>query len=264
MNVLAFDTCLDKMYVILAKDDVVLDSKIIETTKEHYHSAFLISTIKDLLQGQNISPQEIDVIVTNVGPGSFTGIRACTTVARVFAQASGAKVVGVSSLEILSRLSKWKMENGKSKMENACHCEKSCLQDDEAIQKYPSPQPSPARGEGVDLTKSSHVSRLTLVALDARKDMAYVAAYENIKEILAPQTMLLEDLKELIADGRHFIVTDDILAPTLGGISYQHTDKDLGKFLIEIAIEKLEQNCETDWCKLHPLYIQPVTVNGKR
>ena len=31
MNILGFDTCLDKMYVVLAKDDNILDSKIVET-----------------------------------------------------------------------------------------------------------------------------------------------------------------------------------------------------------------------------------------
>jgi tRNA threonylcarbamoyl adenosine modification protein YeaZ len=219
MNILGFDTCLDKMYVVLAKDDAVLDSKIIETTKEHYHSAFLISTIKGILKDNHLTPQEVDVIATNIGPGSFTGIRACTTVARVFAQASDAKVVGISSLGILSRLND---SEGK-----------------------------------------------TIVALDARKDMAYIASYENKKEILAPQLMLIEDLKELIINWGQFVVCDDKLAPIFntltpeGGISYQQSDKDLGKFLVQIAYEKLQQDCETDWHKLHPLYIQPPPVNVK-
>lgn len=219
MIILGFDTCLDKMYVVLAKDDKILCSKIIETTKEHYHSAFLISTIKEILKENDLTPHEVDVITTNIGPGSFTGIRACTTVARVFAQASGVKVVGVSSLEILSRLN-----DSQNK---------------------------------------------TVVALDARKEMAYVAVYENKKEILAPQTMLLEDLKGLIEKGRQFVVSDDKLAPTLisitsGGISYQQSNKDLGKFLAEIAYEKLQTGCETDWHKLHPLYIQPPPITVKK
>lgn len=219
MIILGFDTCLDKMYVVLAKDDEILCSKIIETTKEHYHSAFLISTIKDILKENALKPQDVDVIATNIGPGSFTGIRACTTVARVFAQASGAKVVGISSLEILSRLND---SQGK-----------------------------------------------TLVALDARKDMAYVAVYENKQEIIAPQTMLIDDLKGLIAEGRQFVVTDDKLAPILislasEGASYQQTDKDLGKFLALIAYEKLQKGCETDWRKLHPLYIQPPPITVKK
>lgn len=213
MNVLAFDTCLDKMYVTLSDDNAILASKIIETTKEHYHSAFLISTIRDILKEQNIYPQDIDVIATNIGPGSFTGIRACTTVARVFAQAADIKTVGISSLEILSRLS--------------------------------------------DTPK-------TLVALDARKEMAYVAIFDEKKEALAPRTILLEELKEIIAKDNYTIITDDKLEPVLGGISYQKCNEDLGKFLIQIAKERLESNFDTNWRNLHPLYIQPPPITVKQ
>lgn len=72
MKILAFDTCLEKMYVILAEDSKILASKVIETTNEHYHSAYLISTIRDVLKANNSFPDEIGVIATNIGPGSFT------------------------------------------------------------------------------------------------------------------------------------------------------------------------------------------------
>lgn len=103
MKILAFDTCLDKMYVVLKEDENVLASEIIENQGGKYHSAFLISTIQKVLGENNIKPQDINLIATNIGPGSFTGIRACTTVARVMAQQLDCKVKGVSSLEILAR-----------------------------------------------------------------------------------------------------------------------------------------------------------------
>lgn len=215
MTILAFDTCLDKMYVTLGKSgDEILSSKIIETTKEHYHSAFLISTIKDILKENAITPQDVDVIATNIGPGSFTGIRACTTVARIFAQGGNSvKTVGVSSLEILSRLNK--------------------------------------------------TDKKTLVALDARKNMAYVSIYEGKNQILSPQAMLIEDLQELIKNDDYFIITEDKLQTILGGFSYQKSDADLGKFLVEIANQKLKTETDFDWKNLHPLYIQPPPVTLK-
>lgn len=214
MNILAFDTCLDKMYVALAQDDVVLSSKIVETTKENYHSAFLISTIRDVLGMNNITPNDIDIIATNIGPGSFTGIRACTTVARVFGQANNRGIVGVSSLEILSRL--------------------------------------------------NNADKKTLVALDARKDMAYIAVFEGKSQIIEPKTMLLDELNELTKSDNYFIITDDKLEPILGGISYQKCNADLGKFLVEITNDKLETGEDFDWKKLHPLYIQPPPVTIKK
>ena len=214
MNILAFDTCLDKMYVALATEQKTT-SKVIETTKEHYHSAFLISTIANILKEKGLSPNEINILTTNIGPGSFTGIRACTTVARVFAQGvETIKTVGASSLEILSKINK--------------------------------------------------TEKPTLVALDARKEMAYVAIYENNKEILAPQTILLEDVKKIISENDYYIVTDNKLQSIIGGVSYQQQDDDFGKYLIEIARDNVEIGCHTDWKKLHPLYIQPPPVTVKK
>ena len=201
------------MYVALGENNNILASKIVETTKSNYHSAFLISTIKDILKENNLTPKDIDVIATNIGPGSFTGIRACTTVARVFAQGNKIKTVGISSLEILSKIA---------------------------------PQ-----------TK-------TLVALDARKEMAYAAIFEDEKEILAPKAIPIEELKEIIEKENYFIVTDDKLEPILGGISYQKRDDDLGEYLIQIATKKINTDFNTDWRKLLPLYIQPPAIMNKK
>lgn len=104
MKILAFDTCLDKTYITLSEDDKIIESKIILSDGENYHSAYLISTIVEILKSNNLEPKDIDMIATDIGPGSFTGIRACTTVARVLAQQLDIKAVGVSSLEILSKI----------------------------------------------------------------------------------------------------------------------------------------------------------------
>lgn len=200
MNILCFDTCLNKMYVNLNGT-----SKIIENTDTHYHSAFLISTLKNIIKENNLTPKDIDVIATNIGPGSFTGIRACTTVARVYAQAMDIKVCGVSSLEIISKLS--------------------------------------------DETR-------VLVALDARKNSAYVAGYEFGKCILEPQVMSLENLKNVF-HLYHDVITDDYLSNMFDTKSYQGMECDLGKNLYEIAKTKHYVN----WSLLEPLYLQPPPVS---
>lgn len=103
MKILSFDTCLDKTYIALSDDSKILESKTILSDGKNYHSAYLISTIIEVLKNANLTPKDIDVIATDIGPGSFTGIRACTTVARVFAQQLNLKTIGISSLEILSK-----------------------------------------------------------------------------------------------------------------------------------------------------------------
>ena len=106
MKLLVFDTCLDKMYVTLSFDGEIISSKVVTNTDNKYHSAFLISTIKEILRENSMTPRDLDVIGTNIGPGSFTGIRACTTVARMMAQQLDIQACGVSSLEILSKINK--------------------------------------------------------------------------------------------------------------------------------------------------------------
>ena len=103
MKILAFDTCLDKTYVTLFDGEKYINKTIL-STGENYHSAYLISTIVEILKSANLSPNDLDFISTDIGPGSFTGIRACTTVARMLAQQLNIGLVGVSSLEILSNI----------------------------------------------------------------------------------------------------------------------------------------------------------------
>lgn len=106
MKILTFDTSLDKTYVTLSENNEILSDTVVENHNEKYHSAFLIPTIVDILKANNLVMQDIDVIGTNIGPGSFTGIRACVSVARVIAQQLSCPLVGVSSLEILSNINK--------------------------------------------------------------------------------------------------------------------------------------------------------------
>lgn len=207
MKMLAFDTCLDKTYVTLYNGENFINKTILSNDK-NYHSAYLISTIVEQLKGAGLTPQDIDCIVTDIGPGSFTGIRACTTVARMLAQQLGTKAIGVSSLEILSRI----------------------------------------------------MGEKDLVALDARKNKAYVFDGEILGAVE------LEAVDNIVKNRR--VITDNSLYDRLSQfasetVSYQQNEYELGKILMEIAIEKLNSGVDTDWRKLKPLYIQPPPVYGR-
>ena len=104
MKILVFDTCFNKTYIVYKDNDIIVDNKVILSTDTDYHSVFLIPEIRNILKNNNILFKDIDCIGVNIGPGSFTGIRAGVTVARVLAQQTNIKLVGVSSLEILTKL----------------------------------------------------------------------------------------------------------------------------------------------------------------
>ena len=249
MITLAFDTCLDKMYVVLKKDGAVLSSKIIENHDNKYHSAFLISTLQEVMSENSILPKDIDLIGVNIGPGSFTGIRACVTVARVMAQQLNCKAVGVSSLEILSRAArqlssyaaksseKWKVESGK-------------------LDNFQFSTFNFQLNTNLSPNNSQFLAKPSLVALDARKNCAYLYHNGEIKGAVD-----LEKVKEIIATGKYNVITDDKLQPILGGKSYQKENLPLGEILAELAEEKMlgkyAQPTDGDWRRLKPLYIQP-------
>lgn len=206
MKILVFDTCLDKMYVTLADDDKILTSKIVTNKDNKYHSAFLISTIKEVLKENNLRPEDIDAIGTNIGPGSFTGIRACTTVARMMAQQLNIQAVGVTSLEILSHL--------------------------------------------------NNTDKKTMVALDARKNCAYLYIDGSVKGAVD-----LENVKKLLSEENYYLITDDKLQKILGGDSYQQGEYQLGEILAKLSYNKLKQGF-AKWQELKPLYIQSPGVHG--
>ena len=100
MYLLAFDTSLNKTYIALGCDGQIVNSQVVESKDGIYHSEFLTEKIKEILSDNSLKITDIGAVITNVGPGSFTGIRTCNTVARMLGQQLDVEVVGVSSLEI--------------------------------------------------------------------------------------------------------------------------------------------------------------------
>lgn len=104
MNVLVFDSATDIMHVTLGSETGMTISRTVKTTERAYNSAFLVSTIKGILEQNNLKMPDISALGVNIGPGSFTGLRASVTVARVLAQQLDIPVAGVPSMQIYSML----------------------------------------------------------------------------------------------------------------------------------------------------------------
>ncbi len=106
MLILNFDTCFNKTYITLRNNENIIENIVVSSTDKDYHSVFLIPKIRDILRKNNILIKDLTAIGVNIGPGSFTGIRAGITIARVLAQQANLKLVGVPSLQILSKINK--------------------------------------------------------------------------------------------------------------------------------------------------------------
>ena len=100
MKILCFDTSLDKTYIALGFDGFFEQIQI-NSDEKNYHSAYLLPKIKEILKRAKITPKDVNAIVTNCGPGSFTGIRAALSVAKVMALELDLPVVRLNSCDIL-------------------------------------------------------------------------------------------------------------------------------------------------------------------
>ena len=106
MNILVFDTSTNILYATLGDEKGIVDTRIIPSTEQNYNSAFLISTIVDILKKSDLQSDDISAIGVNIGPGSFTGLRAAITTARVMGQQLNIPVFGTASLQVYSMLNK--------------------------------------------------------------------------------------------------------------------------------------------------------------
>lgn len=100
MKILSISTSSDVCSVALMEDSNLIKELNIENQKTH--SENLMPLICELLQNTNTALSEINLIVCDKGPGSFTGIRIGISTVKAIAEVHSIPVVGVSSLDALS------------------------------------------------------------------------------------------------------------------------------------------------------------------
>lgn len=99
MVVLGIDTATTRASVGLQVAGEARAERCIETRS---HAVALIPLLESLLTASALSLREIDAIGVALGPGSFTGLRVGLSTAKGLAYATGARLIGVSTLEALA------------------------------------------------------------------------------------------------------------------------------------------------------------------
>ena len=100
MKILCIDTS-SKLCSVCILEDTNLIKKI-ELDTGLTHSETLMPLIKNLLDECNMSLKDIDLLVSDIGPGSFTGIRIGVATCKAFSDSLDIPCVGISSLEVLA------------------------------------------------------------------------------------------------------------------------------------------------------------------
>lgn len=99
-NILALETSGWAGSVAALDHDRLITSVALAPSQRSAQS--LAPALKAALEQARWSPRDVDIVAVTVGPGSFTGLRVGVTTAKSFAYAVGAKVIGISTLDVLA------------------------------------------------------------------------------------------------------------------------------------------------------------------
>ena len=100
MKILSIDTASNICTVSILEDTNLIKELIVDDARNH--SEKIMPIIEDVLKQTNLTLKDIDLVVCDKGPGSFTGIRIGVATVLAFEDALNIKSVGISSLESLA------------------------------------------------------------------------------------------------------------------------------------------------------------------
>lgn len=100
MICIAADTTSSKLILALLKDGEIFCHT--QEVGKSGHSSLLMPAIKRLMDANGVSPDMLDTVAVNVGPGSFTGIRIGVSAVTALAFAVGAKRIAVTSFDLIA------------------------------------------------------------------------------------------------------------------------------------------------------------------
>ena len=105
MNILAIDTCFPACSAAVCVDAGTTDERIAARFEpmQTGHAERLVAMIDEVMREAELPFAVLDRIAVTTGPGSFVGTRVGVSAARAFALATGARLVGLSSLAAIAR-----------------------------------------------------------------------------------------------------------------------------------------------------------------
>ncbi|MBW8183946.1 tRNA (adenosine(37)-N6)-threonylcarbamoyltransferase complex dimerization subunit type 1 TsaB [Shewanella nanhaiensis] len=100
LTILSLDTCTESCSAALSVKGKVF-SELAIVPREH--SQRILPMVDSVLSQANVQLAEVDLIAYGRGPGSFTGIRICTSMTQGLALGQDIPVIGLSALQIMAQ-----------------------------------------------------------------------------------------------------------------------------------------------------------------
>jgi len=101
MNIVAIETATETIGAAARNDSGASAAFTLSGRRRHVET--LVPALGDLLAQLELVPSDLHLVAVDLGPGLFTGLRVGVAAAKGLAQALGIGVVGLSSLDILTR-----------------------------------------------------------------------------------------------------------------------------------------------------------------
>jgi len=98
--ILNIETSKSACSVALSDKNKIIARKV--SYENNSHSKLLATFIEELLEEQNIKPNEIDAFAVSKGPGSYTGLRIGTSTAKGMAYALDKPLIAIDTLRIMT------------------------------------------------------------------------------------------------------------------------------------------------------------------
>jgi len=100
MRILALNAALSQCNAAVVIDQALVADRRVEGTRGQ--ASLLPVLAAEVLRDAAIAPDALDAVAATVGPGSFTGIRACLALAHGLALGAGIPLIGVTVSEALA------------------------------------------------------------------------------------------------------------------------------------------------------------------
>lgn len=165
------------------------DDKIVHRSSDSRfnHLKELTPMIRELLEDNDISMEEIDAIATSTGPGSFTGIRIGVSTARGMSQMRGIPCISVPTIEAFALKDFSKINCSEDNRKENC-----------------SESDREAGGDG----KPSEKRFISCPIFDARRKQIYGGSYADEIEIIPPGAYAVDEYMEKLLSALKGIISN--------------------------------------------------------
>ena len=184
----------------------IISHRVLEIAKRHVSD--MAPAIAEMLKECGWEAKNLDAIATGIGPGSYTGLRIGLMSSRTLAMMTGARLLGISTFEILAQHG---LEAGHAKVEIIADAQ----QDKIYAQRF--------ENNNSHLTSASELKIVSAAEWIANRDISFAIAGPGVPKVLP----LIQANQGMVVEQSGNINKESFLALALKKLFSHHSDDPL-------------------------------------